>query len=132
MVRAEALTDYDALNKMGLTSIWLANQLQEKDFRKAYNLLYPFDPKTVTKDALRTILPRVVDELNTALNSEDSKRRQWAVERLLKVTGLDKLSIDINHTDTLSDLLMAKQFVERGVRLSPELLTRLKDQGLIS
>lgn len=130
--RASALTDYEALDNMGLTSIWLANQLRVSDFRRAYNQLFPFDPKAVTRDALRTILPKVVTELESALESEDGKRRQWAVERLLKVTGLEKLSIDVTRTDVPADLIMAKQFVERGVRIPPELLERLKGQGLIA
>ena len=130
-LRAESLTDYDTLNHMGQTSIWFANQMREPAFRQAYNQLYPYDPKAITRDALKTILPKVVGLLNDALESDDTKRQQWAIERLLKVTGLEKIIVESTTTSIPADLLMAKQFVDRGVAIPPELKERLRVQGLL-
>ena len=130
-IRAGALTDYDALNSMDLTSIWLATQMRDTAFRQAYNQTFPYDPKAVTRDALKILLPKVVGLLDAALESDDPKRQQWAVERFLKVSGLEKLVIESTTTNIPADLLMAKQFLDRGIAIPPALEDRLRAQGLL-
>ena len=131
VARAETLTDYEALNHFNLTSIWLATQMRIPAFRSAYNQTFPYDPKTVTRDALKVILPKVVALLDAALESSDVKRQQWAIERLLKVTGLEKIIIESTTATIPADLLIAKQWVDRGVAIPPELKERLRVQGLL-
>ncbi len=130
-LRAGTVTDYDALGNMEQTSIWLATQMREPAFRQAYNELFPYDPKIVTRDALKILLPKVVALMDAALESNDPKRQQWAVERFLKVSGLEKITIESTTTNIPIDLLMAKQFAERGVAIPTALTARLRAQGLL-
>ena len=130
-LRAGSLTDYDTLNHMDQTSVWLATQMRDPAFRTAYNQLYPFDPKAVTRDALKILLPKVVGLLDAALESGDTKRQQWAVERFLKVSGLEKITIESTSTNIPADLLIAKQWVERGIAIPAPLAERLRAQGLL-
>lgn len=128
--RAHSLTDYDTLVDMGLPTLWLATQLRDSAFRRMYNQLFPVDPKTLTTNALKTLLPKVVGILDSALESDDPKRQAWATDRLLRVAGLEKVLVESTSVSVPFGVAIASQMKERGVEVPDALAKKLEEYGL--
>lgn len=116
------LSDRAALDEIKSSMADLIRWQDEPQFATAYRVLCPRTTAEMVKGGFDAILPEALQLMMDALKGEElTKSQRWVVDKLLKVTGLDKILIESTHTTIPYEARLALTLLERGVAISPAL-----------
>lgn len=116
------LSDRGALDEVKASMADLIRWQDEPPFATAYRVLCPRTTVEMVKGGFDAILPDALDLMVKAIKGEElTKSQRWVVDKLLKVTGLDKILIESTHTTIPYEARLALILLERGVAISPAL-----------
>lgn len=116
------LSDRAALDETKASMADLIRWQDEPGFATAYRTLCPRSTVEMVKGGFDAILPEALQLMMNALKGEElTKSQRWVVDKLLKVTGLDKILIESTHTTIPYEARLALTLLERGVPISPGL-----------
>ena len=118
--RVSTFSDKAALDEVGAELLDIYKWRQEATFRMAYDKLVP---KVTVEDAKKDLGQLLVDCVTTITNAlkgeEVSKSQRWAVERVFKAFGMEKLIIETTHTNIPFEARLALEMTRRGLALPP-------------
>ena len=116
------LSDRAALDETKASMADLMRWQDEPGFATAYRTLCPRSTVEMVKGGFDAILPEALQLMMDALKGEElTKSQRWVVDKLLKVTGLDKILIESTHTSIPYEARLALTLLERGLPISPGL-----------
>lgn len=116
------LSDRAALDEVKSSMANLLRWQDEPGFSAAYRALCPRSTAEMVKGGFDAILPEALELMMNALKGEElTKSQRWVVDKLLKVTGLDKILIESTHTSIPYEARLALILLERGMPISPGL-----------
>ena len=116
------LSDRAALDETKASMADLIRWQDEPQFATAYRTLCPRSTVEMVKGGFDAILPEALQLMMDALKGEElTKSQRWVVDKLLKVTGLDKILIESTHTSIPYEARLALTLLERGLPISPGL-----------
>jgi hypothetical protein len=116
------LSDRAALDEIKASMADLIRWHDEPGFSQAYRALCPTTTPDQVKRGFDAILPEALELMANALKGDElTKSQRWVVDKLLKVTGLDKILIESTTTAIPFEARLALSLHERGLPLPPAL-----------
>lgn len=116
------LSDRASLDEVKASMADLMRWQDEPGFANAYRALCPRSTVEMVKGGFDAILPEALELMIQAIRGEElTKSQRWVVDKLLKVTGLDKILIESTHTTIPYEARLALTLLERGLPISPGL-----------
>jgi len=118
--RVYTFSDKAALDEIGAELLDIYKWRNEPAFRVAYDALVP---KVTVEDAKKDLGQLLIDCVTTITNAlkgeEVTKSQRWAVERVFKAFGMEKLIIETTHTNIPFEARLALEMARRGLALPP-------------
>lgn len=118
--RVYTFSDKAALDETGAELLDIYNWRKESAFTVAYSKLVA---KVTVEDAKKDLGELLIDCVNTIrlalVGEEVTKSQRWAVERVFKAFGMEKLIIETTHTNIPFEARLALEMARRGLALPP-------------